>query len=120
MDNYTGQVPGGRAAAVGKPGMGRGNVPFAPGVMSGKNLGQQTNNAPLARSSSAPRQMNTPQPGGRPALSPGQGQQKAGPTAAPPPGNGTVIDPAFYMQLLNQYMEALFNSAKNPLIGGIY
>jgi hypothetical protein len=123
VDNYTKQIPGGRAPATPQAGMGQGNRPFAPGLMSGRNLGQQNTNSPLARSSSAPRQLNTgggagPSPGGR---SQPQGPGGGGPPQmAPPPGTGSVIDPSFYMKLLDEYMRSLFESAKKPLIGGIY
>jgi hypothetical protein len=119
MDNYTKQIPGGRAPATPQAGMGQGNRPFAPGLMSGRGLGQQTNNAPLARSSAGPRQLNAGGPaGGQP-----QGPRPGGgppPQQAPPPGTGSVIDPTFYMKLLDEYMRSLFESAKKPLVGGIY
>jgi hypothetical protein len=115
-DRYTPQMNGAKAPSAGRPGQGRGNVPFAPGVMSG-NLGQQTNQAPLARQVGGARVMN-PQKG-----PPGPAQpQSGGPggAAPPPPGNGSIIDPMFYMKLLDDYMRALFDSAQKPFGGDIY
>jgi hypothetical protein len=127
MDNYTKQIPGGRAPATPQAGMGQGNRPFAPGLMSGRNLGQQNTNTPLARSSSGPRQLNAGGPARGPSQPPGGRPQGPGgpggggpPQQAPPPGTGSVIDPTFYMKLLDEYMRSLFESAKKPLIGGIY
>jgi hypothetical protein len=133
------RVLNGAAPAAGKPGMGAGNVPFAPGLMSGKNLGQQTNPTPLARQAIAPPRNATPQtapapaPKGQPPA-PGR-QQPQGPGMTAPQGidaaTGTPFTPPgmpgptnpwpqIYYNLLESWLAAIVKSAEKPLIGGMY
>jgi hypothetical protein len=101
--------PAGAAPSAPQPGYGRGNVPFAPGIMSG-NLGQQTNPQQLARATAPQRQMA--QPGMPPsAAPPGQGTPPGG-----PPGMGgmagPVINPQVMIEFLNAYMNALMQAVQ--------
>jgi hypothetical protein len=106
-----------KAPGAATPGYGAGNVPFSPGLMSGRTLGQSTNRQPLAReaaggltlniNSAQPPEPKQPQPPGLPA--------------APMP-QGPIISPEVYFRFLNAYMDALMESVETgrPLVGGIY
>jgi hypothetical protein len=120
--------------SAGKPGMGGGNVPFAPGLMSGRNLGQATNPQPLARQSTGMARGNPPQsapppaPQGQvPAASPQPPAPPANPDAGAAPGftppgmmGPTNPWPQIYMQLLDSWLKAIMASKDKPLIGGMY
>ncbi len=117
----TNVMRGAKAPGPSSPGGGSGNVPFAPGLMSGRNLGQQTNPTPLARSSGGGGgltvNLNTQgPPPERPTTTP------AGPMPQQQPQQSQTLTPQFYMQVLDAYMNALLESTKSgkPLIGGIY
>lgn len=104
------------------PGRGAGNVPFAPGIMSGKNLGQQTNPTPLARNAGPP---PPPQRGTVPPSAP-PGPQMA-PGGQPPMGGpmGGMMGPQnpwpqIYFQLLDVYLKALVDSTSKPMFGVMY
>jgi hypothetical protein len=117
MDN-TQIMRGAKAPGPSTPGGGSGNVPFAPGLMSGRNLGQQTNTAPLARQAGGgggvTLNINS---GGPPPEQPAQTPQTPAMPQMP-----SVLTPQNYMQVLDAYMNALLESVKSgrPLIGGIY
>jgi hypothetical protein len=117
MDN-TRVMNGAKAPAPAQPGQGGGNRPYAPGLISGKNLGQQNTQTPLARQTMGGRPMVAPaQPPPSPAP-PGEAPQ-----AAPPPGAaGPFVNPAMYMQILDEYMKALIDATQNgnTLIRGLY
>jgi hypothetical protein len=120
MDN-TSTMRGAKAPGPSTPGGGSGNVPFAPGLMSGRNLGQQTNQAPLAREAGGGGGVTVNLP---PQSAPPAGPQGQPPAAAGPAGGGagSVLTPQVYMAVLDAYMNALLESTKTgkPLIGGIY
>lgn len=119
MPQFVANAPGAKAPGASRPGMGAGNVPFAPGVMSG-NLGQQTNTQPLAR------QVNQPQvaPAQAPPASQPPGQvPPAGPQGGGPMGpSPQPINPMFYINFLNMFWSKLQESVQNgePIIGGYY
>lgn len=136
------RVLNGAAPAAGKPGMGAGNVPFAPGLMSGRNLGQNTNPTPLARQSTNASRAATPSAPPSPAPKgpvprpspPGQALGVPPQTTAPmgadaatgqpftPPGlpGPTNPWPQIYMKVLDSWLKAILDSANKPLIGGMY
>lgn len=116
MVGYTANAPGSaKAPSAGQPGMGAGNVPHAPGMMSG-NFGQQTNQQPMAR--------QVPQPQVAPASAPPAPQP---PGQVPQPGvqpgmMGQVqpINPQFYVSFLNMFFSKLQESVQTgqPIFGG--
>jgi hypothetical protein len=118
MDRTT-VMTGAKAPGAASPGTGSGNVPFAPGLINGRNLGQQTNQSPLARQAGGQGTVNINvgsggPPPARPATPP---QTPAAPMAGP-----SIITPDNYMKILDAYMNALLDSVQTgkPLIGGIY
>jgi hypothetical protein len=109
-----------RAPAAGQAGYGRGNIPFAPGMQSGRTLGQQ-GPPPLARQSpQSGRTLNAgPPPGPSGPLS---GMQQGGPPGGPPGGQPPpggppmgmpTINPVTYVNVLDWLMEALMESTQN-------
>lgn len=103
---------GAKAPAAASPGSGTGNIPFAPGIMSG-NLGQQHTSAPRAgevAGSGMTLNINQP-PAAKPPV----------PAPAPQP-QAPAIDPAMMMQVYDQYFRALMESVENNqmLVDGIY
>lgn len=117
MDKTT-VMAGAKAPGPSTPGGGSGNVPFAPGLISGRNLGQQTNQAPLARQSGGGGGTTINVQTGPPPAKPETPQS---PQMQNPQGAG-IISPQNYMAILDSYMNALLDSVENgkPLIGGIY
>lgn len=118
MDSYTPQTPGARSPSAPRPGTGSGNVPFAPGVISGNY--QSSLNPPLARQMPAappPTQQGPP-----PESVPGQVPQEQPPQGPPPGmgGGGPTPWPMIYVTLLDGYMKAIMESVSKPLIGGMY
>lgn len=107
-------MPGARANPAGSPGMGSGNVPFAPGIMSG-NLGG-AGQAPLARQMSGPTVINI---GGQApsAQPPGQVPEPAPPSPAAMAGPQMA---QFYAEFLQAYMQAMIADVSKPIVGGIY
>ena len=110
-------MPGAKAPGPATPGMGTGNVPFAPGLINGRNLGQQTNPAPLAREAAGGITLNL----NTPPTSP----ENSGPSLSPTPPQGmpqSIIGPEMYLKVLDTYMNALLESVQTnkPLVGGIY
>lgn len=105
--DQTRTLSGSGAPPAGKPGMGAGNVPFAPGVMSGQ-LGQATNPQQLARATA-------PQPG---SAMPGSPPSPSGPGQPPAPGGGPmgggIINPQVYFQVMNAWMESLIKATESP------
>jgi hypothetical protein len=86
--------------------------------MSG-NLGQQTNQAPLARQVGGGGTTINVNSGGGPApAKPQTPTMQQGVQQNP----SSMINPEFYMQVLDSYMKALMDSVESgrPLIGGIY
>jgi hypothetical protein len=86
--------------------------------MTGRNLGQQTSQAPLARQSGGggvTLNVNAGPPPEKPETPQAQPMQ-----AMQPPG--PILSPDTYMKVLDAYMNALLESTKTgkPLIGGIY
>lgn len=111
-------MPGAKAPGAASPGTGSGNVPFAPGLINGRNLGQQTNQAPLARQAGGQGTVNINVGGGPPpAKGPAPAQTPTAPMAGP-----SIITPENYMKILDAYMNALLESVQSgkPLVGGIY
>lgn len=117
MDN-TRVMNGAKAPGAATPGTGSGNVPFAPGLINGRNLGQQTSQTPLARESGGGGGVNINIAGGPPPAKPETPQTPP----SPQPGGAGLITPENYMMILDTYMNALLDSVKSgkPLIGGIY
>lgn len=117
MDN-TRVMNGSKAPAPAQAGTGGGNRPYAPGLMSGNNLGQQNTQTPLARQTMGGRPMVAPAQPPAEAAPPGQ----APPPAAPPGQAGPFVNPAMYMQILDEYMKALIDATQNgnTLIRGLY
>lgn len=118
MVGFTANAPGSaKAPGSSQAGTGAGNVPFAPGMMSG-NFGQQTNQQPLARQVAQPQVAPAsgppaPQP---PGQVPQPGQQDPG-------GMGQQVQPVnpmFYMNFLNMFFGKLLESVQSgqPIIGG--
>lgn len=118
MDRTT-VMAGAKAPGAATPGTGSGNVPFAPGLINGRSLGQQTNQAPLAREAGGAGGVNINVQGSPPPKPPGQPPQAGGPPGGPGAG---IISPENYMKILDTYMNALLESVQSgkPLIGGIY
>jgi hypothetical protein len=117
MDNYTPQTTGARSPAAPKPGTGAGNVPFAPGVMSGNY--QSSLNPPLARQ--MPQAPPSQQQGPPTSAPPGQAPEAAPPQMPPGGGMGGPTPwPMIYVTLLDGYMKAIMESVSKPLIGGMY
>jgi hypothetical protein len=116
MDN-TQIMRGAKAPGAASPGTGSGNVPFAPGLINGRNLGQQTSQAPLARQAGGQGTVNINVGGGPP---PAKSEPPQTPTS--PMGGPSIISPENYMKILDAYMNALLESVQSgkPLIGGIY
>ena len=107
----------GAAPNAPRPGSGAGNVPFAPGVMSG-NLGQSANPVPLARQSGPPA---PPQTGSAPSPAPpGQPGMPGMPPMPAPMMQPQNPWPIIWSQLLDAYLTALMESTKKPMIGGMY
>lgn len=111
-------MTGAKAPGASNPGTGSGNVPFAPGMINGRNLGQQTTQAPLARQAGG---------GGGVSINVQQGPPPAKPETpqtppTPQPQGAGLITPENYMKILDTYMNALLESVQSgkPLIGGIY
>lgn len=112
--SQTPNMAGARANPAGNPGMGSGNVPFAPGVMSGQ-LGN-TSPSPLARQMSGPTVINI---GGGETPSPNQPGQV--PQAQPQPSAMAGPQMAeMYVQFLDAYMKALLADTGKPIVGGVY
>ena len=104
-----------KAPGAATPGYGAGNVPFAPGVISGRNLGQQNTSA------------QTPHPQGGVTLNVNAGPPPEKGPGLPPTPTGpmqpqTAISPEAYFKFLDAYMGALQEAVKSgkPLVGGIY
>lgn len=114
--SFTPSMAGGRANPAGSPGMGSGNVPFAPGVMSGNLGGGQP---PLARQTAGPTVINIGQQGPPPEQAPGQVPQ-AGPQAPPQAAMAGPQMAELFINFLNAYMQALMNDTGKPIVGGIY
>lgn len=105
---------GARAGGAPNPGRGTGNVPHAPGVMSGRfgpqpQPGGPQRPVPPPQASSVP----TPQPSGGPPS----------PAAAPPGGGGlglqspinsVTLQPQIYFELMGAIMSALIDAANAP------
>lgn len=119
MDRYTPTAPGTKAPSAPRPGTGSGNVPFAPGVISG-NYGQGQP-APLARQMP----QGPPPQQGEPS-GPGIPQQGGPPGMGGPPMGGmpqmpmVTPWPQIYVTLLDAWMKGIMDSTSKPLIGGMY
>ena len=107
------------APAPSQPGGGMGNIPFAPGMNSGKFNGPP---APPARMTAPPMSVrpgpgnpgNPTGPGGGP---PGGGGPPpgGGPPGAPQQmiGSGNIFDPMLLFQMAGVYFQALADAANN-------
>ena len=107
-------MPGSRSPGPATPGSGSGNIPFAPGLMSGRTLGQQAGTPP-----------QTPHPQGGITLNVNSAPE-AKPAAMPPTPSPMqappLLSPDTMLRVMDAYMNALLKSVEEgkPLIGGIY
>lgn len=111
----TPSMAGARANPAGNPGMGSGNVPFAPGVMSG-NLGTNSP-APLARQMTGSTVINIGGQGEAPSANP------PGQVPQPAPQQPSMAGPMmaqFFAEFLQAYMASLLRDVSKPIVGGIY
>lgn len=121
MDKNNMTMPGAKAPAPASPGMGRGNVPFAPGVMSGKlGMGEP----PLAREAIGAARANPGPVEGPPPPGPqGEAGSGGGPGGGPMgPGIG-MISPQNYFNVLDALFEAIVRSTEESdgsIVTGIY
>lgn len=110
-------MTGARAGGAPNPGRGTGNVPFAPGVVSGRFGPQPPAGGPQRPAPPPPQasSVQAPQPSGGPPA----------PGAAPPGGqpgglglqspiNSVTLQPQIYFELMGAIMSALIDAANAP------
>ena len=107
-------MAGARTGGAPNPGRGTGNVPFAPGVASGRfgpapQPGGQRPAPPPPQASSAP----APQPSGGPP-SPGAAPPGGGGLGLSSPINSVTLQPQIYFELMGAIMSALIDAANAP------